>query len=96
MIIGIFISPWQAIAVIIVVLIVQQIDSNIMNPLIVGRSLNVHPLTIIIVLLVAGNLAGLLGMLLAVPTYAVAKTVIINIAKMWRLNKESRLEVKEP
>ncbi|ODJ50397.1 AI-2E family transporter [Brochothrix thermosphacta] len=95
-IIGIFISPWQAIAVIIVVLIVQQIDSNIMNPLIVGRSLNVHPLTIIIVLLVAGNLAGLLGMLLAVPTYAVAKTVIINIAKMWRLNKESRLEVKEP
>ena len=61
-----------------------------------GRSLNVHPLTIIIVLLVAGNLAGLLGMLLAVPTYAVAKTVIINIAKMWRLNKESRLEVKEP
>ncbi|EUJ39973.1 AI-2E family transporter [Brochothrix campestris] len=93
-IVGIFISPWQALAVIIVVLIVQQLDSNVMNPLIVGRSLNVHPLTIIIVLLVAGNLAGLMGMLLAVPTYAVAKTIVVNINKMWRLNQEAKIKAE--
>ncbi|WP_239256984.1 AI-2E family transporter [Listeria ilorinensis] len=86
-IVALFVSPYQALFVIIVVTIVQQIDGNVLQPLIMGRSLKIHPLTIIIILLVAGNLAGLIGMILGVPTYAVIKTIIVNIAKLVKLRR---------
>lgn len=86
-IVALFTSPFQALLVIIVVVIVQQIDGNVLQPLIMGRSLKIHPLTIIVILLVAGNLAGLLGMVLGVPLYAVVKTVIVNIVKLIQLRR---------
>ncbi|MBC1419780.1 AI-2E family transporter [Listeria fleischmannii] len=86
-IVALFTSPFQALLVIIVVVIVQQIDGNVLQPLIMGRSLKIHPLTIIVILLVAGNLAGLLGMILGVPLYAVVKTVIVNIVKLIQLRR---------
>ncbi|PWF99904.1 AI-2E family transporter [Levilactobacillus bambusae] len=64
------------IEVIVVVVIVQQVDGNLIYPNIIGRSLQIHPLTIIVLLLAAGNIAGLAGMILAIPLYAVVKTVV--------------------
>lgn len=69
-------STQMVIFVVIVVLIVQQIDGNFVYPNVIGKSLNIHPLTIIVLLLVAGNIAGLLGMILGIPLYAVVKVVI--------------------
>ena len=80
-------SPMQLIWVIIVVLIVQQIDSNLIYPRIMGASLNIHPLTIIILLLAAGNIAGIPGMILAVPFYAIIRTVVVYAAQLWQLSK---------
>lgn len=80
-------DPIKVIWVIVVIIIVQQIESNVISPLIQGKSLKVHPLTIIIVLLVAGNLAGIIGMLIAVPFYAVAKTVVQNIVRIYKLRE---------
>lgn len=81
-------SPTQALLVVIVILIVQQIDGNLISPLVIGKKLNTHPLTIIILLLVAGNIAGILGMILAVPAYSVVKTIVLNILKFVKLRKE--------
>jgi len=80
-------DPIKVLWVIVVIIIVQQIESNVISPLIQGKSLKVHPLTIIIVLLVAGNLAGIIGMLIAVPTYAVAKVVVQNIVRIYKLRE---------
>ncbi|GGE33956.1 UPF0118 membrane protein YueF [Pullulanibacillus camelliae] len=91
-VVALFISPTMALFVIIVVVVVQQIDGNIMSPLIIGKKLDLHPLTIIILLLVAGNLAGILGMILGVPVYAVAKTVIINLYRLWKLRTSGNEE----
>ncbi|MDC9201512.1 AI-2E family transporter, partial [Clostridioides difficile] len=79
-------SPVQALLVIVVVTIVQQIDSNLLSPYIIGKSLSIHPLTIIIILIVSGNLAGIFGMILGVPLYAVVKTIIVNVNRLikWR------------
>ncbi|STO08755.1 pheromone autoinducer 2 transporter [Exiguobacterium aurantiacum] len=89
-------EPIMAVWVIIVIIIVQQIESNVISPLIQGKSLKVHPLTIIIVLLVAGNLAGIIGMLIAVPTYAVAKVVVQNIVRIYKLREQKHyLEAEE-
>lgn len=90
-------DPIKVLWVIVVIIIVQQIESNVISPLIQGKSLKVHPLTIIIVLLVAGNLAGIIGMLIAVPFYAVAKTVVQNIVRIYKLRERAQyLDKEEP
>ncbi|PEJ48743.1 MULTISPECIES: AI-2E family transporter [unclassified Bacillus (in: firmicutes)] len=89
-IVAILISPKIALFVILVILIVQQIDSNLISPYIMGKKLNIHPLTIILLLLFAGNFAGVLGMVLAVPTYAICKVVIINISRIIKLRKKAK------
>jgi len=93
-IIGLFDSPLLAILAVAVVTIAQQIDSNFLSPLIISSKLNTHPATIIILLLVAGNLAGILGMILAVPVYAVSKTLVLNMARLIRLHRKHRKEAK--
>lgn len=56
-------------------LIVQVLEGNVISPQVVGRKLQMHPLQIIFVLLVGGELAGVVGLILAVPAYAVIKVI---------------------
>ena len=72
-------DPFMLIWVSLITLIAQQIESNLITPNVMGQTLNLHPLTVITVVLAAGNIAGFIGMLIAIPTYAVIKTVIRNI-----------------
>ena len=66
----------QAIWMLIVVIILQQLDANIINPKIVGQSLKVSPLLVIFAVTVGGAYFGILGMFLAVPVAAVLKIVV--------------------
>lgn len=85
LIVGFIESPMMMVWVIVVVVIVQQIESNLISPQIMGRALDVHPLTIILLLLVASSLGGLLGLILAVPTYAMLKVVVKHAYRLYRL-----------
>ena len=87
----IFTEPYKAALCCVVVLIVQQIDGNIIYPNVIGKSLKIHPLTIILVLLVAGNIAGLLGIFLGVPVYAIAKTIVTHVMGMVREDKREKI-----
>lgn len=87
-------SIWQVVWVIAVVLIVQQIDSNLIYPRVMGASLHIHPLTIIVLLLAAGNIAGIAGMILAVPFYAVIRTIIVYAWQLWQLQQMPEVETK--
>ncbi len=66
----------KAIAMAIVVIILQQIDANIINPKIIGVSLEVSPLLVIFAVTVGGAYFGILGMFLGVPIAVVIKTVL--------------------
>lgn len=66
----------QAAIMAVVVIILQQIDSNIINPKIIGNSLEISPLLVIFAVTVGGAYFGVLGMFLAVPVIAVLKIVI--------------------
>lgn len=66
----------QAIIMAIVVIVLQQIDANIINPKIIGNSLEISPLLIIFAVTVGGEYFGVLGMFLAVPVIAVLKILI--------------------
>lgn len=93
-IVGFFDSPTKGLLVLVILVIAQQVEGNILSPLILGKSLDTHPATIILLLLAAGNLAGVLGMILAVPTYAVIKTIVINLIKFLQARKEAKLRVE--
>ena len=58
---------WMA----IVFLSVQTLDNVVFQPLIYGNSVNAHPLEIFLVILIAGSVAGIPGMILAIPTYTI-------------------------
>ena len=72
-------SPLTGLKVLIMILIVQQMESQLIAPLVYSRRLHIHPVTVIVVLLTAGNLAGLLGIILGVPAYAAGR-VVVNFA----------------
>lgn len=89
-IIALFDSPAMVLWVIVVVVIAQQIESNFVSPQIMGKALDVHPLTIILLLLVAGSLGGILALILAVPTYAIIKVVAKHSFRLYQLRNEPK------
>ncbi len=72
-------DPVLVIWVSVVTLVAQQIDSNFITPNVMGKTLDIHPLTVITVILAAGNIAGFIGIIIAVPFYAVLKVIASNI-----------------
>ncbi|MGG3448956.1 AI-2E family transporter [Domibacillus aminovorans] len=81
-------EPQMVIYVGIIMLVAQQIESNFISPNVMGKALDIHPLTVITIILAAGNIAGLWGIILAIPTYAVIKTILTNLY-------QKRTEIRE-
>ena len=55
--------------------IVQLIDNNLSQPIIFSKSVSSHPLEIFLVILIAGFLSGIVGMVIAVPLYTILKVI---------------------
>lgn len=70
---ALFSSVKMAAAVLIVMVLAQQIESNFITPKIIGDKIGVHPAGVIVALLAGGGLFGIWGMLFAVPMVGVAK-----------------------
>ncbi|HEX9711774.1 MAG TPA: AI-2E family transporter [Actinomycetota bacterium] len=68
--------PSRAIWALVVLLVVQQIDNHIISPNVMGRTVRLHPVTVMLALLVGATIAGILGMLVVIPGVAAAKIVI--------------------
>ncbi|HFF3030445.1 TPA: AI-2E family transporter [Listeria monocytogenes] len=78
-IIAIVTSPWLLIKLIIVWCVVQLLEGKFISPQVMGKTLKVHPITILFVILVAGNLFGVLGVIFAVPGYAVLNVIVTHV-----------------
>ena len=76
LIVAAFTSPFMLLKMAIVWVIAQFIQGNVIEPSIMGKTLKMHPLTIIIVLLIMGNLLGIVGMILGVPLFAIIKVLL--------------------
>jgi predicted PurR-regulated permease PerM len=63
----------------IVALVVQQIDNHIISPNVMRRTVQLHPVTVMLSLLAGGAVLGFWGVLLAVPTVAVAKLLLSHL-----------------
>ncbi|QQK78366.1 AI-2E family transporter [Salicibibacter cibarius] len=105
-----FIGPWigtapgvivalfdgwlTALLVVGAVVIIQQFESIFISPQVMGHKLKLHPVTVIFVLLVASNIAGFIGLLLAVPTYAVGKVIVMHTYRLIRLRYKENEDEK--
>jgi len=76
-------SPMLALWSLIIILVAQQIQDHILTPIIFGRTMAIHPVTIIVLLLLGSDLAGVLGMLLSIPAYIVVKILFTHIYKLF-------------
>ena len=63
----------------LIMIITQLLDNFIFQPFIYSNSVNAHPLEIFLVILVAGNLYGIIGMMVAIPSYSVLRVIIKEI-----------------
>ncbi|MGN1310539.1 MAG: AI-2E family transporter [Clostridia bacterium] len=80
----------QAITMLILVTILQQIDANIINPKITGKSVKISPLLVIFAVTVGGSYFGAWGMFLGVPVIAVIRMMIVDF-----IDYKNRLKEKE-
>lgn len=90
----IFNGPLAAVLVLAVVLLVQQIEGHILQPLVMGNAVKVHPLAVVLGVTAASGLAGIAGAFFAVPLIATVNTMVMTIASgRWRgLDSEHVLE----
>lgn len=77
------VDPIMALKVWAVMMIVQQIDNNFISPQIMRKSLDIHPVTVILMIMGGSALFGLVGLLVAVPTYAAVKVTVRNLYQMY-------------
>ncbi len=66
-----------ALLVVVVYVVIQQIESNLLHPVIVGRAVEIHPIALLLAVTTGGVLAGIVGALLAGPALVVANAVFL-------------------
>ncbi|RKQ15904.1 AI-2E family transporter [Oceanobacillus bengalensis] len=74
----------------IIMIVAQQIESNLISPNVMGQALHVHPLTVMTVVVSAGSIAGFLGIVFAVPVYAVVRAIIVHLYQTFVNSKEKK------
>lgn len=74
-------GPWTALMVLVVLIVVMQVESHILQPLILGRAVRVHPLGVVLGVAAGGIIGGIGGAVVAVPLIAVTNTVIAHLRR---------------
>ena len=72
-------TPWVALQTLCFYLILTQINHNIVYPTLIGKTMDLHPVAIILSVILGGELLGMAGMFLAVPCVTICKIVIEDI-----------------
>ena len=83
-IMGLVQGPTMLIKVLIIFVIEQTIEGRFVSPLVLGNKLSIHPITIMFILLTAGSLYGVWGVLLGIPIYASVKVIVKEIFDWYR------------
>jgi hypothetical protein len=94
-------EPTKAILAVVIFTGIQQIDNQIITPMIQRARVRLSPVVIVLSLLVGGSLAGLLGVLIAVPTVTVLRIVVGHVwrtrvlGESWAEASEAMIEVSD-
>ncbi|MGZ3679545.1 MAG: AI-2E family transporter [Ktedonobacterales bacterium] len=89
-IVGFFVSPLTGIILIVYFFVYQQVENNVLQPLVYGRSVHLHPLVIFLAVLAGSQLLGILGALLAIPVAEIIR-IIGSEWLSWRTEKAKEM-----
>ena len=95
-------DPWQAVWAVVIFVIIQQIDNHIITPMIQRTRVQLSPLVIVLALVIGGSVAGLLGVLIAVPLTAAFRILVGHVwrtrvlGQSWKEASDAMIEVTEP
>lgn len=81
---GLIGGPVLLIQVLIVFALEQLIEGKVISPLVLGSQLDIHPVTIIFILLTAGKLFGVMGVILGIPVYAAIKVIVVHLFRWYK------------
>jgi predicted PurR-regulated permease PerM len=88
-IVGLFVAPWKAVVLLIYIVVYQQIEGSILQPLVYSHAVQLDVLVIFIAVLVGGLLLGIPGALLAIPVVQIIRIVVTEIVAYWRTREEA-------
>lgn len=82
-------SGWELVLKVLTVFVIINLLRKVIAPNLVGKRLQLHPLTIIFIFLIAGSMFGFTGVLIGVPVYAVSKELVGGIFRIYHIWKQS-------
>jgi predicted PurR-regulated permease PerM len=85
--------PGKLIAWVIFLIVYQQVENNVIQPVVYRRTVAIHPLIVIVAVLIGGSLLGVLGALLAIP---IAATLQILVKEWWQFRRARLLPDNVP
>lgn len=91
-IVGFTISPITGICVLISIIIVQLLENNFYQPLIMGHTMKLHPVTIMLGLLIFQHFFGIIGMVVATPVIACLKELVIFIVEKIKYSENQEIQ----
>lgn len=95
-------DPTQALLALLIFVAIQQVDNHIITPMIQRTRVNLSPLVIVLALVIGGSVAGLLGVLVAVPVTAALRILVGHLwrtrmlGQSWREASEAMIEMTDP
>jgi predicted PurR-regulated permease PerM len=88
-IVGLFVEPWKAVVLLVYIVVYQQAEGSVLQPIVYSRAVQLNGLVILIALLVGGQLLGIPGALLAIPVAEIIRIVVSELLAYRRTPKEA-------
>src|SRR5215203_2151919 len=89
-VVGLFVEPWKAVVLLVYIVVYQQVEGSVLQPLVYSKAVQLNGLVILIALLVGGQLLGIPGALLAIPVAEIIRIVITELIAYRRTAREAR------
>jgi predicted PurR-regulated permease PerM len=78
-IVGLFVEPWKALVLLVYIVVYQQVEGSVLQPIVYSKAVQLNGLVILIALLVGGQLLGIPGALLAIPVAEIIRIVVTEL-----------------
>src|SRR5215212_4978124 len=89
-VVGLFVEPWKAVVLLVYIVVYQQAEGSVLQPIVYSKAVQLNGLVILIALLVGGQLLGIPGALLAIPVAEIIRIVITELLAYRRTPREAR------
>jgi predicted PurR-regulated permease PerM len=89
-IVGLFVEPWKAVVLLVYIVVYQQAEGSVLQPIVYSRAVQLNGLVILIALLVGGQLLGIPGALLAIPVAEIIRIVVTELLAYRRTTQEAQ------